>query len=87
MLNACPRRLRCVSTKLPYLLFVFSSFRDFYCFLFFFFRQIRFSVSGINLRPLANIDEFAGHRGGGGHLRADQVRAAALALAAFEIPV
>src|SRR5216684_3845649 len=36
--------------------------------------------------PLANVDEVPGDRGGGGHRRAHQVGAAALALATLEIP-
>jgi hypothetical protein len=38
-------------------------------------------------QPGADIDEFAGHRSGGRHFRADQVGASALALASFEIAV
>ena len=37
--------------------------------------------------PLADIDEVAGDGGGGGHGGRDQVRAAALALPAFEVAV
>src|SRR4051794_37791702 len=39
------------------------------------------------LVPVADVDEAAGDRGGGGHLGADEVRAAARALAALEVAV
>src|SRR5262252_1936844 len=37
--------------------------------------------------PLANVDEVAGDRGGGGHRRAHQVRTATFALASLEVAI
>src|SRR3712207_8224999 len=42
---------------------------------------------GSSSLPVADVDEVAGDGGGGGHLRADEVGAAALALAALEVAV
>src|SRR6185295_4267669 len=43
--------------------------------------------TGLISAPISNVDEVALDRRGGGHLRADQVGAPALALAPLEVPV